>query len=99
MLESGKLPHKKEKSISDVRSYLRFCTLNKDGLVVAKATDKILPFQPNKPPRIVIPREFAHSYITILHRKFEHPSFYQMLKLFNQQFFTLDAVPVKGDQL
>ena len=94
MLESGKLPHKKEKSISDVRSYLRFCTLNKDGLVVAKATDKILPFQPNKPPRIVIPREFAHSYITILHRKFEHPSFYQMLKLFNQQFFTLDAVPV-----
>ena len=94
LLESGKIPHRKEKSLSDVKSYLRFCTLNKDGLVVAKATDKILPFQTNKPSRIVIPREFAYSYITILHRKFEHPSCYQMLKCFNQQFFTLDAAQV-----
>ena len=70
------------------------CTLNKDGLVVAKNTDKSQPFQTNKTSRIVIPREFAYSYTVILHRKFAHPLPSQMLKLFNRNFFMLDAAEV-----
>ena len=94
LLESGKSPPKKEKSISEIRSYLRHCTLDQNGLVVAKNTDKTQPFQAVKTNRIVIPTEFSYSYVTILHRKFGHPPPYQMLKRFNQQFFTLDALSV-----
>ena len=94
LLESGKFPPKKEKSISEIRSYLRHCTLDQNGLVVAKNTDKTQSFQAVKTNRIVIPTEFSYSYVTILHRKFGHPPPYQMLKRFNQQFFTLDALSV-----
>ena len=94
LLESGKTPHVKEKKINDLRKYLRMCTLNKYGLIVAKNTDKSQPFQTNKTSRIVIPREFAYSYSVILHRKFAHPLPGQMLKLFNRNFFMLDAAAV-----
>ena len=90
LLESGKIPHRKEK-VTDIRSYLRHCTLNKDGLVVAKNDDRSQPFQTSKTSRIVIPREFAYSYTVVLHRKFEHPLPGQMLKLFNRNFFMLNA--------
>ena len=90
LLESGKIPHKKEK-INDIRSYLRHCTLSKDGLVIAKNDDKSQPFQTSKTSRIVIPREFAYSYAVVLHRKFAHPLPGQMLKLFNRHFFMLNA--------
>ena len=72
--------------MNDVRKYLRMCTLSKDGLVVAKNTDQSQPFQANKTTRVVIPREFAYSYTVILHRKFEHASPSQMLKMFNRKF-------------
>ena len=94
LLESGKEPHKKAKQVNDVRKYLRNCTLNKDGLVVAKNDDKSQPFLLKKHERIVIPKEFAYSYTTILHRKFDHPPQTQMLKLFNRNFFMLNAADV-----
>ena len=62
LLESGKTPHKKEKRANDVRKYLRACTLNKDGLVVAKHDEKSQPFSPRRQDRIVIPREFSFTY-------------------------------------
>ena len=94
LLESGKEPHKKVKQVNDIRKYLRNCTLNKDGLVVAKHEDKSQPFLAKKNERIVIPKEFAYSYTTILHRKFNHPLPSQMLKLFNRNFFMLNAAEV-----
>ena len=94
LLESGKILHKNEKKANEIRKYLRMCTLNKDGLVVAKNTDRSQPFQANKTWRVVIPREFAYSYTVILHRKFDHPQPNQMLKLFNRNFFMLDAAEI-----
>ena len=94
LLESGKVPHKKEKRANDVRRYLRACTLNKDGLVVAKQDNKSQPFLIRKQDRIVIPREFAYTFATVLHRKFNHPLPTQMLKQFNRSFFMLDALEV-----
>ena len=94
LLESGKTPHVKEKKINDLRKYLRTCTLSKDGLVVAKNDDKSQPFQTNKTSRIVIPREFSYTYTVVLHNKFKHPLPGQMLKLFNRNFFMLDAAVV-----
>ena len=42
----------------------------------------------------MIPREFSYSYTTVLHMKFDHPLPGQMLKLFNRNFFMLDAATV-----
>ena len=80
--------------MNDIRRYFRMCTLNKDGLVVAKNTDHSQPFQTLKTSRVVIPTEFAYSYTTILHRKFEHLSPTQMLRLLNRNFFMLNALDV-----
>ena len=41
--------------------------------------------------RIVIPSEFAISYTTIVHRRYNHPSKAKMLKMFNRRFYMLDA--------
>ena len=94
LLESGKAPHKKEKRANDIRKYLRNCTLNKDGLVVAKNEDTSQPFLLKKQDRIVIPREFAHTFATVLHRNLDHPLPTQMLKMFLRSFYMLDAIDV-----
>ena len=90
LLESGKQPHKKAKKMNDVRKYLRDCTLNRQGLLVAKNDDKNQPFLRRKNDRIVIPKEFSYSYATILHRQLNHPLPSQMLKQFNRHFFMLN---------
>ena len=94
LMESGKVPHKKEKRTNDISKYLRYCTLNKDGLVVAKNEDKAQPFLVKKQERIVIPREFAFTYTAVLHRKFNHPNKTQMLRMFNRRFYMLNAEEV-----
>ena len=94
LLESGKGPHRKLRNMNDVRKYLRACTLNKEGVVVAKENDKEEPFLERKLERIVIPKEFAYSYTTILHRQFNHPLPAQMLKQFNRNYFMLNAMEV-----
>ena len=91
LMESGKVPHKKEKRTNDISKYLRYCTLNKSGLVVAKDNDKSQPFLKKKHERIVIPKEFAFTFTTVLHKKFNHPNKTQMLKMFNRGFYMLNA--------
>ena len=94
LMEAGKVPHRKEKRTTDVSRYLRYCTLDTRGLVVAKNEDKRQPFLISKEKRIVIPKEFAVTYATILHKKFNHPNKTQMMRMFNRKFFMLNAEEV-----
>ena len=97
LLESGKNLHKKETHLPILRSYLRQCTLSKEGLLVAKKDDNSQPFQSFKSTRIVVPQEFAYNFLTVLHRRFQHPSATQLYKLFNRYFFMLDTLSVIKD--
>ena len=91
LMEAGKKPHKKDKRTTNVSRYLRYCTLDKNGLVIAKDGDKRQPFLLTKTTRIVIPQEFSYTYATVLHRKFNHPNKSQMLRMFNRNFFMLNV--------
>ena len=53
--------------------------------------DKLNTFMVNKHDRIVIPREFAYSFTSVLHRRFDHPNKTQMSKLFNRRYYMLDC--------
>ena len=89
LIQSGKLPHRKEIRINDLREYLRKCTLNKSGLLVTSSSNTTHPFQDAHVERIVVPQEFAFNFLTLFHKKCNHPSVSQLLKLFNRQFFAL----------
>ena len=91
LMQAGKVPHKKEKRTTDISRYLRSCTLNKNGLIVAKSQDKKQLFLHNRNDRIAMPKEFSYTYTTVLHRKFRHLNKTQMLKMFSRHFFMLNA--------
>ena len=89
LLQSGKTPHRKEVKINDLREYLRRCTLNKTGLLVALSSETTHPFQDTSIDRVVVPQEFAYNFLTLLHKRYSHPCASQLVKLFNRNFFTL----------
>ena len=97
LLESGKVPHRKETRINDIRSYLRQCTLSKQGLLIASSNDQTHPFQDRCAERIVVPQEFAFNFLTLFHKKCNHPSAAQLLKLFNKQYFALHVQKIIKD--
>ena len=94
LMEAGKNKHKKDKRNTDVSRYLRYCTLDNNGLMISKTEDKSQPFLLQKQKRIVIPREFSYTYVTILHKKFNNPNKSQIMKMFNRQFYKLNAEEV-----
>ena len=87
LLSSGKQPSKKEKKVEDIRTYLRKCTINKQGILVIL---KPVPFQakPNELP--VIPKAFAYTFAKALHNKLNHPTPHQMKIQFNRRYFMLN---------
>ena len=83
MITSGNIPPKKSKN-KIVSRLLRDCCVNKQGILVSRSFDsKIL----KEVKKIVIPQQFLHSVLTILHNKLMHPSNHQMAAIFNKYFF------------
>ena len=70
LLMSGRNLSKKERKAADVRTYLRKCTLNKQGLIVSLHQ---LPFQPKPEELIVIPRPYGFTFAKALHVNLNHP--------------------------
>ena len=91
LLMSGRQLSKKEKQVRDVRTYLRKCTLNKQGLIVSL---KQIPFQPRPEELIVIPRPYSFTFSKALHVQLNHPLPNQMLKQFSRQYFMLDEAKI-----
>ena len=91
LLLSGRNLSKKEKKAADIRTYLRKCTLSKQGLIVSLCQ---LPFQPKPEELIVIPRPYAFTFSKALHVKLNHPLPAQMRKQFSRQYFMLDEAKI-----
>ena len=87
LLRSGKEPTKKEKNIKDVRTYLRKCSLTKDGLLVVK---RAVPFQAEPAELIVVPRDYGYTLGKALHHHLDHPNPTQMRRQFSRKYFMLD---------
>ena len=87
LLMSGRQLSKKEKKVQDIRTYLRKCTINKQGLIVSL---KQIPFQPKPEELIVIPRPYSFTFSKALHVQLNHPLPSQMMKQFSRQYFMLD---------
>ena len=91
LLMSGRNLSKKEKKAADIRTYLRKCTLNKQGIIVSLHQT---PFQPKPTELIVIPRPYAFTFAKALHVNVNHPLPTQMRKQFSRQYFMLDEATI-----
>ena len=91
LLMSGRNLSKKERKAEDIRTYLRKCTLNKQGLIVHLHQ---LPFHPKPEELIVIPRPYAFTFSKALHVKVNHPLPDQMRKQFSRLYFMLDEAKI-----
>ena len=86
-LQQGTRPMKKQRNIKEVRQLLRIANVTKDGLLVVS---KKSPLQPDL-ELIVIPQSYAPGLLTALHLQLNHPTPFQLQKVFNRQFFTANA--------
>ena len=92
-LVSGQQPNKKGPMSNDIRKYYNSCQA-KDLLVVV---DNI-PNTTQVRQRIVVPKDFVPAIISQLHhREANHPSQYQLEKLFNKYYFGIHSKQVIAD--
>ena len=87
LIMSGRSVPRKEKNVKDIRSYLRFCTINKAGLLVKLNQ---VPFQAKPAELIVIPKPYAFTFAKAFHVQLNHPTKAQMQKQFSKSYFILD---------
>ena len=82
-LTSGQQPNKRGPMSNDIRRYFNACQA-KDLLVVQEK----IPNTTQTRSRIVVPKDFVPAVIAQLHhREANHPSTYQLEKLFNRHYF------------
>ena len=94
-LKSGQQPNKKGPFSNDIRRYYNVCTA-KDLLVV----EETMPNTTQSRQRIVVPKDFVPAVIAQLHhREANHPSAYQLEKLFNRYYFGIHIKQVIADTL
>ena len=86
-LSQGTRPTKKMSKIKDVKRYLRVATIGREGVLIVKS---IVPFAPSR-NLTVIPRHILPGLLTALHLRFQHPTSFQLQKVFHRHFYALDA--------
>lgn len=85
-LAQGTRPSRKETKLSDIRRYLNTVIIAKDGVLTVAMTSPMMP----KTERIVVPRQIVAGLLTAMHLQLQHPSKYQLGKVFSRTFFALD---------
>jgi hypothetical protein len=80
-------PNKKANNIRDVKRYLRYGTLGREGMIVVS---KDVPFAPAR-DLIVVPRHIISGLLTALHLRLQHPSKTQLARVFDRHFYALDS--------
>lgn len=85
--KNGTTPSKKTKNLRQVRRYLSAgILLAHDGLLVLPHSK---PMKRSN-ERIVVPQQVLYGILTALHLKFNHPTAYQLTKIFTNYFFCLN---------
>jgi len=85
-IQQGTRPMKSQTNIRNIKQLLRIASVKDDLLVVQKKG----PLQPSR-NLIVIPEQYAPGLITALHLQLNHPSAYQLQKVFDRQFYTINS--------
>ena len=84
-LSKGTKPSMRATNQTSVKRYLNEVIISRDGLLVAIHTE---PYFPRK-ELIVIPQHLVCGILTSLHLSLNHPSTYQLQKVFSRSFFAL----------
>ena len=87
-LTQGTRPSKKAKRVSDVKRYLTMCSLDNQGLIVVRRPDPYL----HQRELIVVPDDILPGLLTALHIQFNHPTKYQLGKLFDRHFYAISSM-------
>lgn len=85
-LKQGTRPSKKITNIKDVKRYLSVATISKDGLLVVRRNDPLVP----STELIIVPRSVLDGLVSALHIKLNHPSKHQLLLVMKRHFYALD---------
>ena len=85
-LKQGTRPSRKLTNFKDVKRYLNVASISKDGLLVVKRNQPLLP----SAELIVVPRSVLDGLLTALHIKLDHPSKHQLQMVVQRHFFALD---------
>lgn len=89
-LQHGTRPNRKSRGVKIVKEYLRSVTIGPAGLLVVK---RIRAFRGNL-NLTVIPSQMLYGLVTAIHLRLSHPSFNQLQKVFNCNFFALNSEEV-----
>ena len=89
-LEQGTRPSKKAKRSREVKRYLSMCSFDNHGLIIVKKPDPYL----HERELIVVPDEILPGLLTALHIQFNHPTKYQLGKLFERHFYAISSQKV-----
>ena len=85
--KNGTEPAKKARNLRFVRRYLSAnLIVSKDGLLVQRKADPLSPMTDH----IVIPQQVLHGVLSALHLKLDHPTAFQLTRVFNREFFALN---------
>ena len=86
--KSGTEPSRTSKNLREVKRYMNAnLIIAKDGLLVQRKADPLSPMTDH----IVIPRSVVHGLLSALHLKLEHPTAYQLTRVFERDFFALSV--------
>ena len=86
--KAGTEPSKKAKNLKVVKRYMdEKLILANDGLLVERKADPLSPMKDH----IVVPQQVLFGLLSALHLTFEHPTAFQLAKLFNREFFALNV--------
>ena len=77
---------KKNTKISDIKRYVRLASISSDGLLVVRSQQNFAPML----ERIIVPRPMLQGLLTALHIKVNHPTAYQLKKVFVRSYAALD---------
>ena len=86
-LQQGTRPLKKQRNVRDIKHLLRVASVNRDGLLIVTKNSVLQPdFD-----LIVIPQAYLDGLLTALHIQLDHPTPFQLKKVFSRQFFSLHS--------
>ncbi|CAB4040431.1 Hypothetical predicted protein, partial [Paramuricea clavata] len=85
-LLQGTRPSKKLTNVTDVKRYFLVATIAKDGLLVVKRNEPLVPSR----ECIIIPRQVLEGLLTAPHIRLSHPSSHQLKVVVKRYLFALD---------
>lgn len=86
-LSKGTKPSAKHSNLTAVKRYLNDLVISRDGLLVVIHSE---PYMPRR-ELIVVPQHLIHGLLTSMHLKLNHPTAFQLQKVFARSFYAQNS--------